>query len=197
MPKYDETALLEEVAKGDEKSFRQLFDQYWDTVYNTSFAFTKSSALAEELTQDIFLKIWMQREKLSGIEKFKDYLFIIARNHIFNELRKKVHEQSFADHLFNYFEETANTPEQQFLLRETEQLINEAVKQLPSQQQLIYCLSRQQGLCHQEIADKLHISTNTVKSHINKALQFIRNYLQSHSETVMTVALSLSVSTFF
>ncbi|MBN9382343.1 MAG: RNA polymerase sigma-70 factor [Chitinophagaceae bacterium] len=182
MGSYDEISLLSAIAKGDEAAFRQLFDRYWDNIYGVAFAFTKSPVIAEEMAQDVFVKIWLRRTELPQVKKFGDYLFIIARNHIFSELRKKIHEQPFSDHLLNYFQEVTNTPENQLLFRETEQLLLKAIQQLPPQQHLVYCLSREQGLNQEEIAAKLDISKNTVKSHMNKALQFIRNYLRMHAE---------------
>ena len=181
-PLYDEATLLLKVANGDEISFRQLFEHYWDNIYGVALAYTKSTVIAEEMVQDVFLKIWLNREKLAMVEKFDGYLFTVARNHIFNELRKKVKEEPFIDSLLNYFQETSGSPEQQLLNKESEQLINMAIKQLPPQQHIIYCLSRQDGLSQDQIATKLQISRHTVKSHMNKALKFIRNFLQLHFE---------------
>jgi len=189
--------LLSAVAKGDESAFRQLFEQHWDNIYGVAFAFTKSPVIAEEMAQDVFVKIWLKREDLPQVKKFSDYLFIIARNHIFSALHKKLHEQPFSDHLLNYFQETINTPDNQLLLRETEQLLQKAIEQLPPQQHLIYCLSREQGLNQEEIAAKLDISKNTVKSHMSKALQFIRNYLQMHAEVEAFAVLYLIVTGVF
>jgi len=182
MGSYDEISLLSAIAKGDEIAFRQLFDRYWDNIYGVAFAFTKSPVIAEEMAQDVFVKIWLKRADLPQVKKFGDYLFIIARNHILSTLRKKILEQPFSDHLLNYFQEVSNTPENQLLLRETEHLLLKAIQQLPPQQHLVYCLSREQGLNQEEIAARLDISKNTVKSHMSKALQFIRNYLQMHAE---------------
>jgi RNA polymerase sigma-70 factor (family 1) len=181
-PLYDEATLLLKVANGDEISFRQLFEHYWDNIYGVALAYTKSTVIAEEMVQDVFLKIWLNREKLAMVEKFDGYLFTVARNHIFNELRKKVKEEPFIDSLLNYFQETSGSPEQQLLNKESEQLINMAIKQLPPQQRIIYCLCRQDGLSQDEIATKLQISRHTVKSHMNKALKFIRNFLHLHFE---------------
>ncbi|MBS1669714.1 MAG: sigma-70 family RNA polymerase sigma factor [Bacteroidetes bacterium] len=139
LPAFDEEpSLLQEVANGNQKSFRRLFDYYFNHIYSTALAFTKSETDAEEIAQDVFLKIWVQREKLISVRKFNDYLFIIARNHIFNHLRKKLHEQAFTDHLVNYFKETSHLPEQQLLVKETEKIINDAVNQLPRQQKLVF-----------------------------------------------------------
>jgi len=179
---YDEPTLLLKIADGDETAFRQLFNQYWDNIYGVAFTFTKSPVLAEEMVQDVFVKIWINRQQLPQVKKFSDYLFIIARNHIFSVLRKKIYEEPFSDHLKNYFREASNLPDQQLLYRDAENLLQEALAQLPPQQHLIYCLSRKDGLNQDEIASKLNISKNTVKSHMSKALQFLRNYLQMHTE---------------
>lgn len=182
MELYDEPTLLLKIADGDELAFKSLFNQHWDNVYGVAFAFTKSPVIAEEMVQDVFIKIWNKRQHLPEVKKFSDYLFIIARNHIFSVLRKKIYEEPFSDHLKDYFREASNLPDQQLLCRETENLLQQAIAQLPQQQKLIYTLSRKEGLNQDEIAHELHISKNTVKSHMSKALQFIRNYLQMHSE---------------
>ena len=179
---YDESALLAAIAKGDEAAFRTLFEQHWDNIYGVAFAFTKSPVIAEEMVQDIFVKIWLQRDRLPQIKRFNDYLFIIARNHILTVLRKKVNEQPFSEHLLEYFQERGNNPEDQLMCRETEYLVQKAIELLPPQQHTIYSLSREQGLNQEEIAARLNISIHTVKSHMNKALQFIRNYLHMHAE---------------
>jgi RNA polymerase sigma-70 factor (ECF subfamily) len=134
------------------------------------------------MVQDIFLKIWLHRDQLPRIQKFNDYLFIIARNHILSLLRKKVNEQPFSDHLVEYFQERNNNPEDLLMYRETEYLVQKAIELLPPQQHAVYCLSREQGLNQEEIAARLNITVHTVKSHMNKALQFIRNYLYMHAE---------------
>ncbi len=182
--KYNEAEVLKRVAEGDESAFRQIFDGYWDTVYGVAMALTKSPDLAEEMAQDIFVRIWVKREKLAAVEKFEGYLFTIARNHIYNEFRRSIKVEAFTDHLLDYVEATAlatDTPDRRLLCSELEKLVDKAVEQLPPQQRTIYRLSRHQGLSQEEIAHSLHISVHTVKSHMNKALHVIRGYLRHHA----------------
>lgn len=184
---HNERELLLAMAKGDEKAFRQLFHHYWRHIYSVAFAFTKSIVLSEEIVQDVFLKVWLKRELLTPVKNFKGYLFTVARNHIYNELRKKSCEQAFAEHLEECFIEISSLPEQQLLLKETQSLVDEAVAHLPVQQRTVYELSRKEGLDHSQIADKLGISKLTVKSHMNKALHVIRRAYQSSTGELLFI----------
>lgn len=196
LPLHDDAALVVQMAQGDETAFRQLFDRYWDNIYGVALTFTKSPDIAEEIVQDVFLKIWLKRDQLPAVEKFDAYLFIVARNHILNKLRKKIKEEPLLDLALDEIQESANTPENIVVTKEYERLVRQAVEQLPPQQRLIYNLSRQQGLSQEEIAASLHISRNTVKSHMNKALQVIRSFLRMHAE-IETLMLVFAILTFF
>lgn len=178
---HNEGELLAAAATGDEASFRQLFDHYWTPVFKTALALTKSESLAEDFTQDIFMKVWVRRHNLAAIGQFKDYLFILSRNHIYNELRKKLRQNAFRNFLLYFYQATAATEPDQSRQHETEDLIRRAIAQLPPQQQLVYRLSRQQGMNRVEIARELHISANTVKNHMNKALQSVNNFIRLHA----------------
>ncbi|MBE7170860.1 MAG: RNA polymerase sigma-70 factor [Williamsia sp.] len=173
---YNSNYLVRQVATGDEDAFRQLFYLYWDNIYSVAFTFIRSQVVAEELVQDIFLKVWIKREQLLSVDNFDNYLFIIARNHIYNELRKKTGTQPLPAETENNL-----SPDQQLLLKETGQIIDEAVKQLPPQQRTVFELSRYEGLDQASIASRMGVSRLTVKSHMNKALHFIRAYLSRHN----------------
>ena len=180
-----ENEFIQAVVAGDEKAFRQLFDYYWQNVYAVAFSLTKSSVLAEEIVQDVFLKIWLKRSQLATISNLRGYLFTVAKNHIYNELRKKTFERPFADYLEQLVVETSSLPEQHMLLSETRQLVYKALEQLPRQQRIVFELSRNSDLDQNKIAEKLGISKLTVKSHMTKALHTIRQYLQAHSHLLL------------
>jgi RNA polymerase sigma-70 factor (ECF subfamily) len=174
--------LLPKVAEGDEHAFSLLFKLFWKNVYAVALDFTKSEVLAEEITQDVFLKIWQNRDSLLSIRKFDDYLFIISRNHIYNVLRKKSAEKPFVEHLEEYFQETSYLSDQTICFKETRDLIDAAVELLPPQQRMVFLLSRNEGYNHNQIAEKLGISIGTIKSHINRALHSIRIYVEQRSD---------------
>lgn len=188
-PLDNEIELLCRVAKGDETAFRLFFDHYWGKIYSVALSLTKSAELSEEIVQDVFLKIWLKKEQLPSIKKFESYLFIVARNHILNQLRSKSSYHPFTTHLEQYFTASVVSPEQEMLLKETNQLVYQALEQLPPRQREIYQLSRNEGLDANTIARQLGISKLTVKSHMTKALQFIRHYLQPFPDKLLVFCL--------
>ncbi|HUP12886.1 MAG TPA: RNA polymerase sigma-70 factor, partial [Niastella sp.] len=177
--------LVTLVAAGDVNAFNELFRLYWDNIYSIAFSITKSKVVAEEIVQDVFLKVWLKRDQLAEVKNFDNYLFIIARNHIYNQLRVKAVQFTADD------DEVSETPEKQLYLKETVQIITEAVKRLPKQQRTIFELSRNEGLDHAAIANRLNLSRLTVKTHMNKALHSIRGYLLRHNIVISLLPLSL------
>ncbi|MES1250222.1 MAG: sigma-70 family RNA polymerase sigma factor, partial [Chitinophaga rupis] len=124
-------------------------------------------------------KLWLQKEKLKEIQSFKDHLFIMTRNHIIDFLRRSMREKKYQQQLARHFKETALTPHEELLFKESREIIARAIATLPPQQQTIFRLRRHDGLPLEEIALKMNISRLTVRNHLNKALGAIRNYLQA------------------
>ncbi|MBN9384933.1 MAG: RNA polymerase sigma-70 factor [Chitinophagaceae bacterium] len=172
---------LQQIAEGNQEAFKTLFDMYWDHIYTVAFVLTKSANMAEDMVQDIFLKIWQQRQKLATVEKLESYFFIVARNHIYTCLQKQRKEQAFRKDLLEWFSGNDATPEQQLLFKESTQLLAEAISRLTPQQQAIYKMTREEGLTHEQVAEQLHISPNTVRNHIVASLKIIRDYLSHHA----------------
>jgi len=176
--RYIESEVLELIAKGDESAFRLLFNEHWQNIYGVAFMLTKSAPLAEDMVQELFMKLWIKREQLPKVKNFPNYLFIVVRNHIFNELKKRSTDIHFTSQLFEYFHQTKETPERNLLQKEAEQIIGEIIERLPEQQRMIYRLSREEGLSRNEMADRLGIAPNTVRNHLARALEMIRHELQ-------------------
>jgi RNA polymerase sigma-70 factor (ECF subfamily) len=126
------------------------------------------------------------------VANFKAYLFTMARNLIFDNI-KKMAEESAANREFVYALTYENGTEKMMLETQYEELLNEAVEQLPPQQKKVFYLAKIDGLSHEAIASHLNLSRLTVKSHMAKALQFIRHRLQHHLNTFAFLALFLRV----
>lgn len=191
---FDERALLSRVADGDEKAFTQLFERYSDVTYGFAIFYTKTAESAEEAVQEIFLKLWLKREKLREIQRFQDHLFIITRNHIIDYLRKHLREKKYQQQLMQYFKEVSFTPEQQLIFKESGEMVERAVAMLPPQQQAIYRLRRNEDMPLDEIAYTMNLSRLTVRNHLNKALGAIRAYLQAHAHELVSLLLLMAAA---
>jgi RNA polymerase sigma-70 factor (family 1) len=170
-----EKELLLLVAEGNESAFRQLYEQWQPQLSYFIFRITKSKDIAAEVVQDVFLKIWINREDLAGIDHFKSYLFIACRNQALNALRKAMHEME----QFQAWEKQ-NLKEISTETEDTEtiqlSLIEEAIDHLSSRQKEIYLLHRYEKFTYQQIADKLGIGKETVKTHLELAVKSIAKY---------------------
>jgi RNA polymerase sigma-70 factor (ECF subfamily) len=182
---HNENALLELVAQGDESAFRIVFDHYRDAIFAFSLKVTRHESIAEEIVQDVFLKIWINRSGLAEIRNFADFLYIIARNHTFNSLRSLARERKLSVDTSADLQIAGVSTEAIIIQRDYDRLLLQAVSQLPPQQKLVYTLGRQQGLSREEIATQLNISPGTVKVHMAQALRTLRAYFKNHPDGIL------------
>jgi RNA polymerase sigma-70 factor (family 1) len=174
------TELFEKLAAGDEQAFRRVFHYYAPRLLHFVLDIVKSEAVAEEIVQDVFMKLWMNREAVAEKDNPSSWLFTVASHQAITFLRRMSVERRFIDHIKQQVQEARllNPTEDQLLLRENEALLYKAMNTLPPQQKLIYKMSRWDKLTHKEIADRLDISPNTVKNHIVTAVQSITDFIR-------------------
>ena len=180
------------------ESFKCLFDNYKNRLYGYVLALTHSHYTAEEITQEIFIKLWLCRDTLYKVENLDGYIFTIARNKTLNHLRKAAYDVRLLQELQEraLSADVSNNVEERALVREYDRLLQDALAHLSPQRRLVYLLSRQRGLDHAEIANQLQLSRNTVKNHMVEALRFIRHYFVEHG-SVLVVALAALKNFFF
>jgi RNA polymerase sigma-70 factor (family 1) len=172
---HNDHELLLLMANDDEDAFRRLYERYAPKVYNTAFMYLRSHIAAQDIVQDVFLKIWIKRASLKDIDNFNGWLSFVNRNTIIDSIRKKGFEEKF---LSVQKEQAAISPEQEAISKETGAIIQQAIQSLPPRQQQIYQMAKQEGLKHAEIAQRLGLSTSTVKEHMKQALAKIRACLK-------------------
>jgi RNA polymerase sigma-70 factor (ECF subfamily) len=172
-----EKDLLSKVAQGDEQAFARLFYNYKGKLFSFIFDFTRSAQKAEDILQDIFLKIWLHRLQLSNIDNFNAYLFRMAHNHAIDQLRKISRETLALNNIAVQKGIDPAEPDDVLLQKEIEEKLREAIDRLSPQQKKIYLLHREQGLKQDEIARRLQLSVSTVQNHMFSATGNIRKHL--------------------
>lgn len=174
----NERELLARVAQADEKAFEQIVHYYYPRLLPFTTNITKSRDIAEEIVQEVFLRLWLRRNELERIYHLGSWLFTIASNLSFTYIKRAAVEGKLLKLLQGTQADHTLDAEERMNWKESGLLIHDAVLRLPPQQQLIYKLSRQQGLSNQEIAAHLQLSPNTVKNHLIRAIQSIRQFIQ-------------------
>ena len=189
-PDYTPKELLRLVSDGNDEAFRVLFKQYWPQVYGTGLHLTRSPEWAKDLAQDIFLKLWDNRHKLKEVEKVEAYIYVLSRNLIMDELRKKIFHPSNIEFLLEYADADAS-PQAGLECKELEGVLQEAVALLPGKMKEVFRLRRYEGLSHMEIAQKLGISVVSSRTYIVRATQVLRDRLAMHAGQPVLLLLAL------
>lgn len=190
----DEKALLHQISIGDANAFSIIFHRYSPKVYVYALKIIKSQNLAEEIAQEIFVKIWNLGDQATEIKNLDAYLKVMTKNHTLKVLRRMALEiRTNRMMAYDYLEEH-NETEEYIIFKDSEKILNQAVEKLPAQQKLVYQLCHQEGLKYEEVAEKLNISKLTVKTHMQHALRFLRNYVSTHTDIGIVVILMTLLS---
>jgi RNA polymerase sigma-70 factor (family 1) len=186
-PLHNEKELLMEIASGDERAFRSLFDHYRRKVYFVAWRLLQAEGEAEDVLQEVFTKVWVNREKLAEVDSFKAYLNTLLRNHIYNCLRKKANEENFLLETLKDGRAPGDAAHHRAELNELHLLLQQAVNTLPPQQKKVFQLGRLEGRKHEEIAEELGISRETVKKHMMAALQAVKDFLRRRGKVLLVL----------
>ena len=188
----NEQDLLRQISQGDRDIFKTLYTTYYGDVQRYISLFEPTRHSLDELTQDVFIRIWEKRNYLEKVESFKGYLFMISRNVVFNYLRglkvqQKVMELSEAEGTGR------NELEEQLLFKQYFRIALEAMDKLPPGRRKVLKMSVDDGLTLDEIAIELKISRAGVKKQLYAATAFVRQYLQEHGEITALLFVFLSL----
>ena len=176
----DERSLVLRLIDGDEDAFCELYASYKNRLIYFAMRYLKSREYAEDVFQDAFTVIWQGRRFINPDTSFSSYLYTIVRNRVLNQLRDldnqdKLKEQILAQAV-DYTEDTKH----RIMADDLRHLIACAMQQLTVRQREVFRMSREEQMSHQEIADALGISINTVQEHISTSLRVLRVYLEKH-----------------
>ena len=175
-----EKNLLQSASAGDAEAFSKLYHLYGHKLYSFLFRITESPEMAQDIVQNIFLKLWNERVQLTAINNFSAYIFRMAQNQAINAFKRMAHETIILSKLQKEVDVFGNNAEENMEYKEVQNELHNALKKLPPQQNLVFKLSREQGLKHHEIAHLLKISPYTVKNHLVVALRTVGEHLRNH-----------------
>lgn len=171
--------LVEQLKKGSYKAFDALYKTCFDLLYGYVFRLLRSHESTQEVVQNTFVKIWLNREKLDSNLSFKAYLFKIAKNDIMDGLRKSVSNPVFEDYLsYCNHEKMAIHAEQEFDIDLFNLLLNKAKSKLSPRQAEVFVLIKEDGLTPAETARKLSLPEQVVYNYLSQALSIVRNEMK-------------------
>lgn len=174
------TELIKLLKKGDIAAFDAIYNQYCHKLHQFVFMYLKQEEDAEEVVQEVFIKIWESREKVDVYLSFESFLFTIAYNSTMSLLRKRVSETKSREYLKSLQKiETEEMVIDEIQYNELNNKVQSLLEQLSPRQSEIYLLSREEGLSHKEIAIKLNISESTVNNHLVTILKFLKSNIDS------------------
>lgn len=183
-----ERELLLLIAEGDEKAFAELYNTYVPRLLPLVTGIVRSDAIADELIQETFLRLWIGRDKLTEIKEPAAWIFRIASNICYTHLRRLILERRIVAKLAEAKDEEGGMQAQ---ANELAGLIRRAVDEMPPQRKKIYLLSRESGMSINEIAQALKLSPNTVKNTLVSSLQGIRNFLEKNGYDLSALLIGL------
>lgn len=164
------------------QAYKELFHSQYNDLCNYAYSFLKDDAAAEDVVQETFIKLWEKHRQLIGIPNIKAYLFRAVRNNSISVLRKQSTEEA-GNKAFEWLAEVSEDPGEKEIENAKpyyEQLVYEAIANLPPQCREVFTCCRLQGMTHQQTAAKLGLSAKTVENYMGRALKLLRKYLQQY-----------------
>jgi RNA polymerase sigma-70 factor (ECF subfamily) len=186
----EEYLLIRQFKNGDHHSFKVLYQKYAPKLYGFSRKYLYSDEDAEEIVQEIFLRIWEKKENIDESQSFSSYIFQAAKHRIFNGFRKKVNEQAYLDFVIYADNTSSNFTEMEVEYQEIKSKADAVINAMPPKRQEIFRMSREQGLKNKEIAEKLQISIKTVENQMSQALKFLREELTDYQTFILLFLLT-------
>jgi RNA polymerase sigma-70 factor (ECF subfamily) len=174
--------MLHRLKQGDEKAFESIYAHYSPKMYGNLLKLLKSTSLAAEVLQDVFVKIWDYRHSIDSSKSFSAFLFKIAENRIYDIYRKSARDKKLAQHFLKTATEAYEHIETTIYQKEHVHFLQKAVDKLPTRRKQIFTLCKLEGRSYEEVSCALGISVSTISDHIVKANRTIKDYLLAHPD---------------
>lgn len=167
---------LDRFRQGDSEAFASLYQSHWQQVFRFSRLYLRSDDDAEDVVQEVFIRLWQIHERIHPDDNFSGLLFIITRNLIFNRFRKQIDPLVFKVSVLAALE-ASDDIESEISARDLSEYIDRLVDLMPARQRQVFNMSRREHKSYREIAEELDLSQKTVEAHMREALRFLRDNL--------------------
>lgn len=194
---HTEQEYLKRLLEGDDVSLDYFYKQYSLMLYRKILKMVKLEHVAAEILQDLFVKLWHKRHLIDPGQSLKPYLYKMAENLVYDFYRKMARDQKLRSEVKKFSTEAYSHVEEEIYHKETNDILNQAIDNLPSQQKLVFILCKVKGESYKEVSESLGISTSTINSHIVKATKSIKKYMSEVSNSGFLLSLLLTLSCFF
>ena len=177
----DNDQVVERLKAGERASFRYLFDLYGPRIHAFALSYLKNEADAEELLQEVFLKLWEVRGDLDSSKNIKSFLFKICINLIYDFIRKRNIEKAYQNYSVKNDTEYSENTWDEVIYEDMQRNLQQLISIIPEQRQRIFRMSKEEGLSNEEIAKQLNLSQRTVENQLYRAINFLKGKLEPGS----------------
>lgn len=191
---YDETELIARLKQGDEVAFERIYAEYSQRLLGALIKMVMSENVACELLQDVFIRLWNNRDKIDPEKSLRSYLFRIAENITYDLFRKIARDKKLQKELIAQACPGYLHVEEELCNKESVQLLQDLIIALPPQRRKIFRLVKLEGKTYAEVSELLNISSSTINDHVVKATKFIRKQMHSDVQFVISPMILLLLS---
>tara|TARA_R110000868_G_scaffold291467_1_gene551831 strand:+ start:112 stop:681 length:570 start_codon:yes stop_codon:yes gene_type:complete len=184
---WDDKAMVNAIQSGDRKAFSRIVESYYDDVYWYAKSLSRDEALAKDMVQEAFLKLWKKRKKVKEGTVIKGWLYKSVKNNFLDYIKKYKRETRFLEITYLETLDFIVSKENETDLKRKVGIIEKEIEQLPNKCNKVFNLSKKEGLTNNEIADYLGISIKTVEGHLTKALKILRKKLKEKIQILFLI----------
>lgn len=171
---------IKRLREGDALIFQQIYQDLAPKIYRLAYSFLKDKEQSEEVVQEAFIVFWENRQAFEIGRPIEPYLFTVSKRLVMDSFRKATSTNALREKLMLKISEKHNETEEKIILSDLMSFAEKAIQDLPRQQQIVFRLSRFEGLSYDEIGERLNLSKNTVKNHLVVAVKTLKTQFSSH-----------------
>ena len=166
--------LVDLLKSGNEDAFAEIYERYFGALYLHAYKRIRDKDEARDLVQELFSLLWSKRETLEPRTSFSNYLYTWVRNSILNIIAHKLVEEKYLSSLPDRINDTEALTDHRVRERQLAAIIEKEIEALPPRMKAVFELSRKSNMSYKEIAEKLDLSEQSVRSHVKNALKILR-----------------------